>query len=308
MATPLPVLISRPGGAAVGGDEAIEQAVSTAFELAGRDIALQILDLEKMKPALERLAGAPVVAVGGGDAAFALAAVTLANSITALAFLPIGPCSRLGELLACQFNIPLDLTAAAHVAVAGQRRRIDLGIAADRVFLNNASFGLYTRFAREQARGNGGRWRAMLRAAWHILRNMGAQFFSLRIDGVPTILATPLLFIGNAAQAKPPERLGSEDQADRQLAICAMAWKRPMEMIGITCGAVFGLTHAPRHVFECGRGKEVVIEGTGAIEGTLDGVATVMPLPLRLKTLPGALGIITPRESAPFARTLSRIH
>ncbi|WP_254514567.1 hypothetical protein [Novosphingobium sp. G106] len=51
--------------------------------------------------------------------------------------------------MARQLEIPLELDAAVAVAVGGQRRRIDLGAAGERVFVNNASFGIYTRFVRQ---------------------------------------------------------------------------------------------------------------------------------------------------------------
>ena len=305
MASALPVLINRSGGTAASLGDALEEQVTDAFAPTGTRICLELLDGDELKSALKRHSGAPVIAIGGGDGTIGTAAAQLAESPTAMAILPLGTRNHLAR----QLGVPLDLAAAAQLAVSGQRRRIDLGRAGTRVFVNNASFGLYTRFVRERDGGPWPRWRGTVHAAWHVLRNMRAQFFALRIDGSQSEIATPLLFIGNNEYSMQVGHIGErESLVEHRLSLCAVADKGPVQMIGLALRALLGLAEPARDFVEYGRAREVVIEGHGAIEGTFDGEVAILPLPLRLRTLPGALGVITPRECVSPERALTRIH
>ncbi|MEO6093972.1 MAG: diacylglycerol kinase family protein [Novosphingobium sp.] len=298
-------MINRSGGTAASLGDALAETITTAFAEAGARITLELLDADEMASALERHRGAPVIAVGGGDGTIASAAAVLANSLTALAILPLGTRNHLAR----QLGVPLDLAEAAQSSVCGQRRRIDLGMAGERVFINNASFGLYTRFVRQREADDRSYWRATLSAAWNALRNVRAQYFTLRVDGASSVIATPLLFIGNNEYSMRPGQLGRrESLTEHQLSLYAVAAKHPGELIGLATRALFGFAQPPRDFLEYGSAREVVIEGAGVIEGTFDGEVAVLSLPLRLRTLPNALGVVTPPENAEPERTLTRIH
>ena len=305
MISALPVLVNRAGGTAAGFGDGLRETILRAFAGAGRPIALELLDADEIPDALRRHSGEPVVAVGGGDGTIGTAAAVLANSMTALAILPLGTRNHLAR----QLGVPLDLASAAKVAVSGQRRRIDLGRAGTRVFVNNASFGLYTRFVRERESGERHSYRRILRAGWHVLRHMRAQFFALRVDGKQQNIATPLLFVGNNEYTLQLGHLGErESLTDHQLSLLALPDKGPLELAGFALRALFGAVEPGRDFLEYGRARELVIEGSGAIEGTFDGEVVVLPLPLQLRTLPNALGVVTPRESVPHERTLTHSH
>jgi diacylglycerol kinase family enzyme len=305
MSSALPVLINRSGGTAAGLGDALGDAVTHAFAVAGRQIALELLDADEIPGALRAHAGQQVVVVGGGDGTIGTAAAVLANSVTALAILPLGTRNHLAR----QLGVPLDLPGAARVAVSGQRRRIDLGRANGRVFINNASFGLYTRFVRERDAGDRHSYRRMVRAAWQVLRHMRAQFFALRIDGRRQNIATPLLFVGNNEYSLELGHVGErESLTDHELSLLALPDKGPLQMIGFAIRTLMGRGEPESDFLEYGRAGELVIEGTGAIEGTFDGEVVVLPLPLHLRTLPNALGVVTPRESVPHERTLIHSH
>ena len=305
MVSPLPVLINRAGGTAASLGDSLSDKVTKAFAGTGRAITLELVEPEEMGAALRLHLGAPVIAIGGGDGTLSAAAAELSGSASALAILPLGTRNHLAR----QLGVPLDLPSAAQLAVEGQRRRIDLGAAGDRVFVNNASFGLYTRFVRERDASPWPRWRGTVSAAWHVLRNMRAQYFAMRVDGKSNAIATPLLFIGNNEYSLRPGHLGErETLTEHQLSLFAIGAKRPLEMIGLAVRSLLGFTRPARDFLECGRAREIVIEGSGAIEGSFDGEIAVLPLPLRLRTLPNALGVVTPREAVLAERTLSPIH
>jgi diacylglycerol kinase family enzyme len=303
MARTLPVLINRSGGSAAALGDTLADAVETAFAAAGQAIALELVDGGDLAGAVERHLGAPRIAVGGGDGTLGSAAAVLANSPSALAILPLGTRNHLAR----QLGIPLDLGEAAVVAASGQRRRIDLGAAGERVFVNNASFGIYTRFVRQRERRDGPKWLGSIPATWHVLRNMRAQHFALRIDGAARAVETPLLFVGNNEYSIAPGHLGErETLTDGQLSLFAVAAQQPHQLVAFAARALVGLARPERDFAEYAAADEVVIEGQGWIEGALDGELEWLPLPLTLRSLPSALGVVTPRETAPPERTLFR--
>lgn len=305
MAGTLPVLINRAGGAAAALRGELRATIEQAFAAAGRSIDLELVDGPELGEALARYRGQPRLVVGGGDGTLGCAAAVLANTPTALAILPLGTRNHLAR----QLGIPLDLAAAAEVAVGGQRKRIDLGTAGDRVFVNNASFGIYTRFVRQRDEQTGPRWLGTIPATWHVLRHMRAQQFTLRLDGEPREIATPLLFVGNNEYLIERGHIGEREALDDgQLSIYAVAAQGPHRLIAFAMRALLGFARPERDFAECANASEVVIDGQGWIEGALDGELEWLPLPLRLRSMPNALGVVTPHEFASPERNLFKIH
>lgn len=296
MARPVPVLINRSGGTAASLGYSLASAVEAAFAATGREIALELLDGGEIADAAARHAGAPLVVVGGGDGTIGAAASALARTPSALAVLPLGTRNHFAR----QLGLPLDLPCAARIAVSGQRRRIDLGAAGDRLFINNASFGIYTRFVRMRDRGKGPKWLSTIPATLHALRRMRAQHFTLRIDGRERDIVTPLLFVGNNEYSIAPGRLGErESLEDGQLSICAVSAQNPLHLLGFAARALVGLARPEQDFEEYDTPATIVIEGSGYIEGAFDGELALMSLPLTLRSLPAALGVVTPREHVP---------
>ena len=305
MVQPLPVLVNRAGGTAAAMGDALGAGIEAAFAEAGRAIVLELLEPAQIPSALLRHAGAPVIVVGGGDGTLGAAAAALAHSTTALAILPLGTRNHLAR----QLGVPLDLPGAARLSVTGQRRRIDLGTAGTRMFVNNVSFGIYARFVRQREARDGPKWLSSIPAAWHALRNLRAQTFALSVDGRAGRLATPLLFVGNNPYSMQAGSVGERETLnDGKLALYAVAAQRSHQLLGFGVRALLGLARPERDFQAVLEADEIVIEGHGLIEGAFDGELEVMALPLRLRSLPGALGVVAPREPAEPARAFSETH
>src|SRR5690606_19439238 len=149
--------------------------------------------------------------------------------------------------LARQLGIPLDLGEAVDVAIGGQRRRIDLGVAGDNVFINNASFGIYTRFVRHRDDHAGPKWLGTIPAAWHVMRNMRSQHFALVVDGRRRAVVTPLLFVGNNHYSIEPGHIGERDALDDGLlSIYAVAARQAYQLVGFALRALVGLARPER--------------------------------------------------------------
>ena len=303
MARVLPVLINRSGGTAAALGDALAYEVTAAFDAAGQPILLELLDGADIANAVRRHIDSPVIAVGGGDGTLSAAAAVLARAPQALAILPLGTRNHLAR----QLRLPLDLAGAARLAADGQRRRIDLGQAVsrsgERVFVNNASFGIYTRFVRRRDRSAWPKWLATVPAAWQVLRHMRAQRFALTVDGDRRMLEAPLLFVGNNHYSLDPGHVGERDSlTDGHLSLYAVAAQSRPGLMGFALRALFGFADPERDFEECGEAREIVVEGEGEIEGAFDGEVADMALPLRLRNLPNALGVVTPRQPAVAAR------
>ena len=88
-------------------------------------------------------AGAPVVAVGGGDGTMRIAAEVLAGRGPALGVLPLGTGNSFSRLI----GIGHDVEKACHVISKGRCEWLDVGRANGRTFLSFATIGVSTQIA-----------------------------------------------------------------------------------------------------------------------------------------------------------------
>ncbi len=120
-----------------------------AFERARKYLAALGLPLVEARAVdapdqLERLvraamdAGVRRVVIGGGDGSLSAAAHELWKQPVKLGVLPLGTCNDFARSL----GLPLDLEEACRAVAGNTTRRVDLGVAGGRVFLNAASVGL----------------------------------------------------------------------------------------------------------------------------------------------------------------------
>ena len=146
----------------------------------------------------DALAGSPacLVAAGGDGTVNAVAAAALEHDLV-LGVLPLGTLNHFARDL----DIPDDLGDAIGVIAAGHDRRVDVATANDRLFLNNASLGLYATIVvdreRQQRRLGRGKWSALLRATLVALREPEAFEVAIEADGKAMRRRTPFVFVGN---------------------------------------------------------------------------------------------------------------
>lgn len=305
MATALPVLINRSGGTAASLGERLGETVRAAFAPTGREILLELIDGDEMADAIRAHMNASVIAVGGGDGTLGGAAQLLTGTRTALAILPLGTRNHLARAL----GIPLDLTEAASVAATGERRRMDLGRAGKRIFVNNASIGLYPKLVKERDKRDLPKWLGTIPAAWQVMKTMRAHHYSLTIDGEERRIRTPLLFVGNNRYSLDLGSLGErESLGDGELSICAVRADGPLHLVKFAAKVLVGLADPDADFAELGEARSIVIEGSGEIGVALDGEVMKMALPLALDILPSALGVVAPRVPVRAEPSFFRTH
>ncbi|MET0384550.1 MAG: diacylglycerol kinase family protein [Polyangiales bacterium] len=149
-----------------------------------------------------------VVAAGGDGTINAVAQATLPTG-RPFGIVPLGTFNYSGRAHA----IPLDHAGATRALLTAKLEPMQVGMVNGRVFLVNASLGLYPQLLqdREAAKKQFGRYRgvAMLSALGTVLRGNGQLTLELEHESGREIVRTPSLFVGNNAlqleQAGLPE-------------------------------------------------------------------------------------------------------
>ncbi len=134
----------------------------------------------------------PAIGIAGGDGSLAPVADVAIDRDVPFVCVPFGTRNHFARDLDLDRGDPL----AGIEAFRGKERRIDVGRAGERLFLNNVSFGAYAslvhrREARRRRRESLARLRALLRILRHPYR------LRLRVDGEP--LAARVVLVANNA-------------------------------------------------------------------------------------------------------------
>ncbi|MBX5482675.1 MAG: lipid kinase [Myxococcaceae bacterium] len=135
---PTAVLVNT---ASRGGRERFAKVKAIAERSGTPLVAVEAIDVPGTIPDRIRTAlrcGARRVVVGGGDGTLSAVADVVAGQDVRMGVLPLGT----GNDFARSLRIPVDLEQAAAIALGGSVRRVDVGVANGRVFLNAASIGL----------------------------------------------------------------------------------------------------------------------------------------------------------------------
>jgi len=135
------------------------------------------------------------VIAGGGDGTINAVASHVAGTGKRLGILPLGTFNYFARNL----GLPIELEPAFRACFDGETRAVSIGEVNGRIFLNNASIGLYPMIlsAREQTYRRWGRHR--LGAYWSVLQTLSRRHSNLRLtitaDGLVRHIRTPLMFI-----------------------------------------------------------------------------------------------------------------
>jgi diacylglycerol kinase family enzyme len=287
----LPVIVNRSGGTASTLGDNLADQIHEAFAASDQPIDLQLVAASDLEVALAKVAGAPVVAVGGGDGTLGSAAGKFAEAGSALAILPFGTRNHLAK----QLGIPAELSDAVKVIAAGRRQRIDIARAGQRVFVNNASVGLYTRLVRARDAISGPKWLGTIPATWNVLRRLHARPFKLSLDGSDRTLNTPLLFIGNNTYSLEGGMVGErKSMTDGILSFYAVSARTPLQLIAMAARTLLGRADLQRDFCAITEAQNARIDGVGGLDIALDGEVERMQLPLDFAILPNALEVIVP--------------
>lgn len=244
-----------------------------------------------------------ILAGAGGDGTLnAVAAVALARHLP-FGAIPLGTFNYFAR----EHGISLEPGKAAETLLTGAVRPVTVGDVNGRLFLNNASIGLYRRLIeqREVDKRRFGRNRlvALVSGLIALLREHRPYRLGLEIDGLPVELTTLTVFFGrNALQM---ERLGLDEAlcVERgELAILAPREVGRIQLLELALrGALARLESAENLRQHCA--MEITVDRldgkTRHIRVALDGETVECALPLRIRSVRDALqAVLPPAEEA----------
>jgi diacylglycerol kinase family enzyme len=201
--TPLLIVLNYASGSGDGrADQAIIERILTE---AGRPHRFFVVEDPKQLPQIAAAAAAAavseagaVIAAGGDGTINAVAQATLPTG-RPFGIVPQGTFNYTPRA----HGIPLDVAEATKALLTAKLSPVQVGMVNDRVFLVNASLGLYPELleAREVDKSKFGRYRlvALVSGLLSLLRNHRQLRLKVERDDTRETLLTPALFIGNNA-------------------------------------------------------------------------------------------------------------
>jgi YegS/Rv2252/BmrU family lipid kinase len=294
---PIAVILNSNSG--TGKTEAARERVAELCQAAGREAHITVArGGDELRRAVDTALATnpPVVVAGGGDGTMSTVAGALAGRDVPLGVLPLGTLNHFAKDL----GVPLDLDEAVAVVLAGRSERIDMGEVNGRLFLNNASLGLYPLIVRQrkQHRVHGpAKW---IVGAWATLREIRRhREIAVRIvvHGKEIIRRTPILFVGNNRYHAGGRDLGSrETLRGGHLAIYIVKGRGRRHLLYLAAKMLAGRDY--REELEVLLTAAATIEvGGGRIETAVDGELEHFEAPLEYRIRPQALSVLVPPAS-----------
>jgi diacylglycerol kinase family enzyme len=259
--------------------------------------------LQLAESAVER--GAEVIGMAGGDGSQALVATVASRRGVAHVCIPAGTRNHFALDLGLDRD---DVVGALDAFTDGLERRIDLGRVNDRVFVNNASLGVYAKVVQSPAYRD-----AKLETWARMLPEMlgpGAPPIDLEFsgpDGTRYDDAPLVLVSNNAYELTRMSGAGTRGRIDSAtLGVFAARVRSPADVSQLVALEIAGQAQRFSGLMTWST-PEFEVSSSGPVEVGLDGEALVMEPPLRFVSMPGALRVRTPRSAgmAPGARAVA---
>jgi diacylglycerol kinase family enzyme len=262
------LLIVNPRSGDGGADELLTEA-------AERGIGTHLLKPHDDLAGLARSADADALAMAGGDGSLAVVAAVAIERDLPFACVPFGTRNHFARDLGLDRDDPVGALGAL---VDGEERRIDVGRANDRLFLNNVSLGVYARLVhrREHHRRR--------RDAFARLRALGTlathrDSIGLTVDGEP--VEARVLLVSNNAYAVDVLSIGERERLDEA---------------ELHLYALHGIV---RFSWEERAGTSFTVDArAGRLHAAVDGEPEELETPIEFRVEPRALRVLVPRRPA----------
>ncbi|MDX6476791.1 MAG: hypothetical protein QOH95_2302 [Gaiellaceae bacterium] len=259
-------LIVNPRSGDGGADELLAEAGS-------RGIRTHVLEQGDDLSELARAADADALAMAGGDGSLAVVAGVALERDLPFACIPFGTRNHFARDLGLDRNDPI---GALDALVDGEERRIDVGRANGRLFLNNVSLGIYARLVhrREHHRRRSDAF-ARLRGLAILATNR--KPLGITVGGEP--IRARVVLVSNNAYTLEVLSVGERERLDE------------------------GKLHlyAPRGLFRSSRedrsGERFTLDAAaGRLQAAVDGEPEVLDTPIDFTIEPRALRVLLPRS------------
>jgi diacylglycerol kinase family enzyme len=215
---------------------------------------------------LARGADADSLGMAGGDGSLAAVADVALERDLPFVCIPFGTRNHFARDLGFDRDDPI----GALRAFDGVERRIDVGRANERLFLNNVSLGLYARLVHRREHHRRRREALARIRAWAILVTHREQL-GLAIDGTP--VETRLVLVANNGYTLELPSIGERERLDEG--------KLHVYVSGGDSGELVGE-------------RFVVDAAAGRVEAAVDGEPDVLETPIEFRLQPRALRVLVP--------------
>ena len=250
-----------------GGPDASELGA----EAERRGITTHVL-LEGDDPAALAREAEPPIGIAGGDGSLASVAEVALERDVPFVVVPYGTRNHFARDLGLDRDDPV----ASLDAFAGSERRVDVGRANDRLFLNNVSLGLYARLVH---RREGHRRRRELFARLRALGMLARRPGSLGIKIDDRLVEARVVVVANNAYTLDLFSIGERERLDEGLLHLYVAH-------GWLPGS-----------WDDEAGQRFTIEAAaGRLRAAVDGEPEELATPLRFVIRPQALRVLVPQE------------
>ncbi len=240
--------------------------------------------------------GAEVIGMAGGDGSQALVATVAMRHDVAHVCIPAGTRNHFALDLGLDRD---DVVGALDAFTDGVERRIDLARVNDRVFVNNASLGVYAQVVQSDAYRDAklSTWLQMVPE----LLGPGAAPIDLTFEGpdATEYADAPLVLVSNNPyQLTHIAGAGTRSRLDTgRLGIAAVRIRNAVDVAELVALETIGQTERFRGLLQWSQPEFEIRSGSPVAVG-LDGEALVLEPPLRFVSLPGALRVRLPRHAA----------
>lgn len=300
-----PIRIIINSGSGKDEKQPLTERIHEALADSGRDIAFIEFSPDDdftavCEPVVKstKAAGGVVVAAGGDGTVNAVALLCHKHSAV-MGIIPLGTFNYFAR----ELGIPTEPGEAAKILATGVVKEVSAGFIQDHIFLNNASFGLYTKIIRnrEQDKSRFGRRRFVALISGIISVFKGQERFSIHVkaNDKKELRTTTMVFVGN--NTLQLENVGLEVAActaQRKLAVVILKETTSLQTIGLLLrGILKNLKDKDKIEGFCAEAFEVETYRK-TVDMVIDGEIIQCRPPLSFRVDPHALRVMVPREAA----------
>ena len=281
--------------------------IRRAFERRGHDVMLFETTEEDFGEGVTAAAieaEADLICVSGGDGTLMACITTLAETNIPLAILPAGT----GNLLAINFDVPLELEEAVDVALHGERRRIDVGAIDHHRFAIMCGLG----FDAAMLRDTNEKLKARLGPVAYVmggLRNLHrpATRFSIVLDGKQSFnSAGHAILIANVGRVQGGLAVHPDaDPCDGLLDVAIVDAKGVLQWARVAYRVMFG-RHKDDGRLRFFQVRQIDVRAESPLPFELDGDVLADRDCLSAKVLEGALVLCVPAADVSASATEER--
>lgn len=301
---PLFIVLNTGSGSHAEGE--VERAIRQRLAAAGRRFVLLPVRDGRRLPATARQAVAQaqaedgIVVAAGGDGTLNAVSQAVLGSGRPFGILPQGTFNYFGRA----FGISQQTDEAVQVLLDAVLKPVAVGLVNDRVFLVNASLGLYPRLLEDREAWKQRFGRSRMVAFWSALVTLSGAHrqlaLTLETERGSRALRSPTLVVGNNPLQLEQIGVDETDQlAQGRLVAMTARELTPLALYGLLLRGLLSRLGDAENVITFGFDSLTVrLRGRRRVKVAMDGEICRLPTPLEFRVAPEPLWLLVPRQPA----------